>query len=57
MPKVSLYSDDDILRAIGTLVNEGKRATLTNIAEICPVNRNRIQRNSKIGKLKRSTFR
>ena len=44
MPKVSVYSDEDILQAIGMLVAEGKRVTLANIAEICPVNRNRIQR-------------
>ena len=44
MPKVSAYSDDDILNAIESLSAQGKRVKVASIAELVPVNRNRIQR-------------
>ena len=44
MPKVSEYSDEDIVGAIESLTAQGKRVSVASIAELTPVNRNRIQR-------------
>ena len=44
MPKISPYSDNDILTAIKNLHAQGKHINVAAIAELVPVNRNRIQK-------------